>query len=320
MATIRDVARQAEVGIATVSRFLNGGYISDEKKTRVLRAIHELDFRINEVARSLSTGRSKAVGLVFPDLNNPFVPGIIHGIEETCENAGVMVMLAHTAEREDRVEAVINNLIQRGVDGLISASGLEDPGSVPVPLVMLDRVNGTSAVDSIRTDHVQGGEIATRYLLSKGHRDILFLSGPLQNTGASLRLQGYKQMMEDAGFQPQWIEGKRFDFAEGYAIALERLKQGETSAIFAGNDLMALGVVRAAMEIGLQIPDDLSVVGYDGIDLSAHTTPSLTTVAQPMYELGKQAATMVLFRAYEESKRICERVELTPKLLIRGTA
>ena len=325
MPTIRDVARRAGVGLGTVSRFLNGGSISEEKKARIMVAIRELDYQLNEVARSLSTGRSKSVGLIIPDLLNPFYPALIHGVEEVCKAAGVMVILAHSAEDKARVPELVRDVTQRGVDAIICAAGPVYPPAVSVPLVMVDRVEGSVPFDSVATDHEQGGRSAAEHLIARGHTRVMFLSGPEDNAGVQGRWKGFAAAMRDRGLTPERLVGERLEFLQGYVLAatyfqpLRSQPGARATAVFASNDLMALGVIRAVTEAGLRVPTDVSVIGFDGIDAGDYVTPPLTSVAQPTLELGRVAAELALERAYGGYAGPVRSVRLRPQLTIRGS-
>ncbi|PSR20225.1 MAG: LacI family transcriptional regulator [Sulfobacillus acidophilus] len=319
MPTIRDVARQAGVGVGTVSRYFNGGYVSEKNRQRILSAIRDLDYRLNEVARTLSTGRSWSIGLIIPDLLNPFYPILIHGVEDVCKSVGVAVILVHTAEDVTSLPRLLRSVEQRGVDAIVCAAGKVDPGATAIPLIMVDRVGQQTSFDAVSTDHMEGGRLAARYLISRGHSRILFLSVALENVGVELRWQGFRDALEEQGITPMTVAGQRMDFQHGYHLARAAIRDLRPTAVFAANDLMALGVIRAATESGLRVPEDLSVIGFDGIDLSDYVTPPLTTVAQPIYELGVHAARLALSRAYEGNNGPNQKLKLPPQLIVRGS-
>lgn len=317
--TIRDVARQAGVGVGTVSRYFNSGYVSEENKERILAAIRILDYQLNEVARTLSTGRSRSVGLIIPDLLNPFYPALIHGVEVVCKVAGIVVILVHTAEDSSSLERLVRSVAQRGVDAIICAAGSVDREATTIPLVMVDRVDETTPYDAVSTDHIEGGRLAAEYLASRGHTRILFISTSFENVGVERRWMGFQRELEKRGIVPDEVFGTRMDFAQGYDLARGALDRFKPSAVFASNDLMALGVIRAATEKGYRVPEDLAVVGFDGVDLSEYVTPSLTTVAQPVYDIGREAARIALRRAYEGYTGPPRYLQLPPRMVIRSS-
>ncbi|HEX2037219.1 MAG TPA: LacI family DNA-binding transcriptional regulator [Chloroflexota bacterium] len=308
--SIKDVSRAAGVSISTVSHVLNGTrYVSAELRRRVEEAISRLDYRHNGLARSLRTRRSYAVGLIIPDVTNPYYPQIARGVQDTAAAAGYWVFLCNSDRRPETEVRLLTALEQRRVDGVLLDASWPTPdllqairrAAVPVVLV-------GSRIDEPDLDVVtvapNGGLEAVRHLIGAGHRRIGLIGGPPVGPPVSggtrlAKAGGYLLALEEAGLplDPQLIVQGDYT-REGGAAAMERLLAlpEPPTAVFAGNDLMAIGALAAARRAGRRVPQDVAVVGYDDIPEAAATTPALTTVAVPKYEMGTAAATLLLER------------------------
>lgn len=327
--TIRDVARAANVGQATVSRVLNSsGYVKPETRERVLQAAKELGFTPNQVARSLVRKRTATVGLVIPDITNPFFPAVTRGVEDAASEAGFTVFLCNT-DNDPVMEAQdVKKLRERMVDGLIFVGTTDRHDLVEtlitegVPVVITDRQLVDLDVDTVLVDNALGALAACRHLVELGHTRIAHAAGhSLTRTGRD-RCAGYRMALEEAGlpYDEALVASGDFTLQSGYRVAQILLgRSPRPTAIFAANDLMAMGVLRAVFEAGLSVPDDLSVVGFDDIQLAGLVKPGLTTVRQPAYEMGRTAMNMLLERITGSAMDGGRNHTFQPELVLRGT-
>lgn len=312
MASIVDVARRAHVSPSTVSHVINRTRIvAAETRARVEAAIEALGYRPNALARSLRSGRSHTLGLVLPDSANPFFAEVGHAIEQAAFAAGFSVILCNTENDAEKEQRYVSLLTRRQVDGLVLVAAVERGDTLRalarhgLPVVAMDRERPDLRLDTVLTDHLQGGLLATRHLRSLGHQRIGCITGPADLSPSTLRLAGYRRALLEAGTADALGHPgdgalvRRGDFhpESGRLAALELLGLPRPpTAIFACNDLMALGVLRAAAELGRRVPEDLALVGYDDLDLAAYAGPPLTTVAQPKAEMGRATIALMIRR------------------------
>lgn len=327
-ANITDVAREAGVSISTVSRVLNNSDypIKPETRRKVLEAAAELRFRPNDLARGLLLRKSRTVGLIVPDISNPYYPELSLGVEATASERGYSVIFCNTSRKAEKLEQYVDVLLQKRVDGIVLVGGGTD--FAPISQALLDFDVDVTVIGrhnlpfpSVQIDNVGAAQEAASHLAELGHRRIAFLSGPLKLTSVQDRLSGYRLALEEQGLDRDdrlVCEGD-FQPESGYSAALSLL-QGEPrpTAIFAANDRMAIGVIAAATDLGLEVPDDLSVVGFDDITMASYTRPSLTTVAIPGYQMGASAMRLML-RLFAEEE--CPQVTWVPtKLVVRDSS
>ncbi len=336
MSTIKDVALRAGVSFTTVSHVVNGTRrVSDEARLRVESAMAELGYVRSAVARALKTSETHILGVVVPNITNPFFAELTRGVEDFARRTGYSVFLCNSDDDRQRQLRYLQTLLERRVDGvLLAASGHAELEVGPlqdarIPCVVVDRVVKGFAADCVRLDNFQGARLAVEHLLSLGHRSIACISGPAGLPVSQERVAGWKEALRGAGLsplEPLCVEGD-FTAASGYAAAQQLLPDGAAgprgsagavTAIFASNDLMALGVLRAAAERGLAVPTQLSVMGFDGIDLGNYTHPALSTVAHSVRAMGEAAASMLMDRIGTRSALRVDRV-LPMKLLLRGS-
>jgi len=325
--TIKQVAARAGVSIKTVSRVINGSvYVSEAARRRVARAIAQLNYRPNALARGLVTGRSRSIGLVIADIANPFFPPMVRAIEDAAAARGYNVILCDTDEDADRERGAISVLLERKVDGLILSASrvpeafLRQLAVDRVPLVVVNRVVRHPRIAAVLVDSVAGGRLATEHLLAMGHRRIAYLAGPCASFSNRSRLRGYRQALARAGlpFDPDLVAGGATSLAAGreamrVLLGLDR----PPTAVFAFDDLMALGALEELRRRGLRVPGDVAIVGFDDIDLAAFVDPPLTTVAQPKVEMGRLAATRLLDMVEGKSSAARRIVTLAPQLVVR---
>lgn len=320
MTNIKTVAKYASVSVATVSRFLNNkDYVSQEAKAAIERAIKELNYRPNQVARSLTTKQTNIIGLIVPDITNPFFPQLARAVEDTALSLGYTVVLCNSDEQEEKEKLYIERLRQTYVAGFIVASNLISEQSyldLNIPVVALDRKNN-SQLPYVSTNNFEAAKLGATYLIERGATNLICLSGP-QNAGTfAERARGFEAAMT-ASVQSRVVEGDlRYQYA--YDTTMRVLEEDRSvDGIFACSDYAALGALKAINDAGLRVPEDVQVVGYDGIQLGDMVPPGLTTVAQPVYELGETATRMLISKL--EDKEIKQpRIVLEASLCVRGT-
>jgi LacI family transcriptional regulator len=306
MVTIRDVAKLAEVSTSTVSHVVNETrFVKPETCEKVLRAMTELNYRPNRVARSLRNRQTNTFGVLFPNSANPYFTEVLLGIEESCFDHSYNIILGNANDDPKRELSYLNVLLSRQVDGilLISTGAYKESlsllDSYDTPVVLVDRASQSTDVDEIITANKDGGLLATKHLLSLGHTRIGCITGPSTLTPSADRVAGYYEALTGAGITigDNLVRIGDFQHQSGYEICqqLLQLKQPPT-AIFACNDLMAVGVLSAIHDAGLRVPHDISVIGYDNIPLASYTIPHLTTVAQPSRQLGRVAVEQLINR------------------------
>jgi LacI family transcriptional regulator len=300
--TIRDVARRAGVSPATVSRVLNHSAhpVSERGRRRVLAAARRLSYIPNLLARSLLTHQTAAIGVLIPDVSNPYYAAVLRGVEDTIGPSGRTVILCNTDRDAAKQRLYLRALMERRVDGLIVAGGSFGRAEVEItgegfPLVMIGR--HPARFPSVRVDNVAAAVLATGHLLDLGHRRIACLAGPAVSLTAADRVRGYRQALAAATLPVDPALTREVGFTayrtHEAVKALFEVPDPPTGVI-AANDQVAIGVIRALHEIGLRVPEDVSVVGFDDTPVASYTVPSLTTVAVPTYELGKTAVDMLL--------------------------
>ena len=305
--TIADVARVAGVSKSTVSRVLNDRtqYMREGTRQRVLQAMDELGYRPSAVARSLVSKRTHTVGLLISDVGNPFYPEVIHGVEDVALAAGYDVFLCNTSYDLERGMAFVRSLADKQVDGtMLMSSSMSDELVLElachrIPVVVLDWQLGVvdGIVGTIAVDFQTGIRAAADHLVDLGHRRLAHMSGPVALRTARTRRDVFLNALADRGVDPASVAVVEGNFRiDGGRQALSKLISlpERPTAVFAGNDLMALGIIWEARKRGLDVPQDLSVVGLDDILLAQQNVPSLTTVALPRYEIGSMAMHMLL--------------------------
>ncbi|HTK11436.1 MAG TPA: LacI family DNA-binding transcriptional regulator [Ktedonobacteraceae bacterium] len=324
--TIFDVANEASVSYSTVSRVINNKeHVSQEKRERVLKTMAELGYVANIQARTLAGGRSNIVGLLVHGLNTSYIGEIIKGIDTELGSAHYDLMLYTTHRRKLKESEYVTRLTRNLVDGLLLVLPRNEEVYLAAlrqrqfPHVLVDYQGMNQDVPTVVATNRRGAYEATSYLIAIGHRRIGFITGNMEQGCAQERLAGYKAALEDHGLPvlPQLIQEGNFLQPRGYSCAKALLSLAEPpTAIFASNDISAFGVMEAVRDHGLQIPRDISIIGFDDIPQTAHVHPPLTTVCQPLEEMGSIAARMLVKYIMEPDSPI-ERREVPTTLVIR---
>jgi len=304
--TIRDVAKEAGVSASTVSRVLTkSAYVAEDKEKRVLEAIAKLNFKPNVVARSLRLKTTRLIGLLIPDITNPFFPEVAKGVEDAAHREGYNIMLCNTENDIKKERSYIELLKGRQVDGLIIAKAgdeivyLEEVVKGGIPISFIDRPVNLVNADQVLSDNRAGMKLAVEKLYSAGHRKIGFVAGPVHLKVANQRLQGFEEAMagKRLATNPDWIFYEEFSVNGGRnaALKLMNLKEHPT-AIITSSDVLAIGLIDSLIEAGLNVPQYISVVGFDDISFTKYLRPKLTTVKQAKYEMGAKAFELLLTR------------------------
>ncbi|MBX8615509.1 LacI family transcriptional regulator [Pseudomonas cichorii] len=326
MATIKDVAALAGISYTTVSHVLNKTRpVSDPVRIKVEAAIAQLDYVPSAVARSLKAKTTSTIGLLIPNGINPYFAELARGIEDHCERNGFCVILCNSDDNPEKQRNYLRVLLEKRVDGLIVSSVGGDVSiagglaEVRTPMVIVDRELEGIDADMVRIDHEHGAYLATRHLIDLGHRDIACIGGPDNTVVADMRFVGYRRAMQEAGIEvlPEWTIHSDFTSPAGHEAAVGLLAGNRPTAIFAGNDVIAIGVLRAAAERNIPVPRELSVIGFDDIQMSRYVYPALTTVGQSIMQLGETAAEMLLSRIVGTSTELPGRRLVTPSVVVR---
>ncbi len=329
MATLADIARRARVSVATVSRALNAsGYVRPEVRERILAIARELNYVPNRTALGLLTRRTELALLLVPDVTNPFFAAVARGVEDALAASGYELVVGNTDDNPFKERHYLRRALGRGIDGIIAIVASSDEGDAAhwrqagVPLVLVDRACDGVTADAVLANNEGGAYQATRHLLSLGHQHVATITGPLRLKTAQERLAGFWRAVREFRLPAEQVAVVEGDFREegGYRAMRELLgRTPRPTAVFAANDVMALGALAALEEAGLCVPDDVAVAGYDDIPYGLRVRPKLTTVAQPKYEMGAAAAELLLRRLAEPGRPL-QTVLLEPRLVIRESS
>lgn len=306
MSSIREVAKLAGVSPATVSRVMNGtANVNDEKRERVLQAIAETGFVPNEVARSLFKKSARIIGLVLPDIDNPFFTELADAIEKEANANGYRVILYNTRNDFEKEKMALQMMTSMNADGIIFARSNEKlqplVEATPIPVVVTDTVfSGEQASAYVHCDFYQGGRMATEYLLECGCRKIVCMIGPQTLSSARARYQGYKDVCAEHELEER-IVGTDYSFNMGLTAAEELLeKYPDADGIVACNDIVAISAYKVLHKNHIPVPDQIQLIGFDDILLSSLMTPELTTIAQPIKAIGTKAAELIIHSDEQE--------------------
>ncbi len=320
----------AGVSTSTVSHVINKDrFVSEAIREKVESAIKALNYAPSALARSLKINQTRTIGMLITASTNPFYSELVRGVERSCFERGYSLVLCNTEGDEQRMNSNLETLMQKRVDGLLllctethqpSREILQRYPSVPT--VMMDWAPFDGDSDLIQDNSLLGGDMATQYLINKGHIHIACIAGPLDKTPARLRLEGYRDAMARAGLtihDGDEIIGN-FEFSGGFeAMQMLLALEARPQAVFICNDAMAVGAYLALYQAGLRVPQDIAIVGYDDIELAQYMTPPLTTIHQPKDELGELAIDVLIHRISDPTQQQ-QRLQLTPVLMERGSA
>ena len=328
--TIQDVAEKANVSVATVSRVMNGNYpVKAETRETVLKVIKQLNYIPNMQARELTKQKSTTIGVVVPSINNMFFTELVYGIENELKTNSLSIILACTNGDSDEEQKCVNNLISRNVSGIIVAGpGTEnikakfyDNISHKIPLVFINSEYMDSNISYVSNDEASGAKIALNYLLDNNHKDILFVRGK-DSYSYDIKEKIYKEIMAKNFDSSKIINignGNTSDTVDNTMnIFLDILNNSSSTAVFACNDLMAVGVLNACKKLGIKVPNEISIIGYDNIPLSKFVEPKLTTMDQNMFFLGANAAQLLVEKINCDNK-FSKRIILNNSLVERET-
>ncbi|MGH9064487.1 MAG: LacI family DNA-binding transcriptional regulator [Acidimicrobiales bacterium] len=328
--TLRDVAELANVHPATASRALNAdtrGLVKDGTARRVIEAAQALDYQPNPMARSLKTRRSHTVGVLIPDLTNPLFPPIVRGVEDRLAGAGYVALLGNTDNDEDRARLVFDRMRARHVDGFIVAIAhrsdalLLAAARADVPIVLVNRVVEGHAFASVSVDNRMGISMAISHLVGLGHRRIAHVAGPQDLSTGFDRYRGFQEGMAARGIEvdPDLVVfADAFSQDEGRRCGAGLLATRGFSAVVAANDMLALGIYQALDEAGLRCPEDVSVMGFNDMPFIDRLRPPLSSVRFPHYQVGMEAAQLMLERVKDRSAPV-KVLYLAPELVVRGS-
>ncbi|MGN1384954.1 MAG: LacI family DNA-binding transcriptional regulator [Bacillus sp. (in: firmicutes)] len=297
MATMREVARLAGVSVATVSRVLNNtGYVHEDTRKRVESVIEQLEYSPNEVARSLFKKESRIIGLLLPDITNPFFPQLARGIEDEAQKQGYHLLFGNSDEKLEKELQYIQTFLQNNVVGLITvsiSSGKLNYDDISIPTVFLDR--GSEEDFYVYADGREGGKLAALEMIKRGSRNIAVIKGPANLHSAQERFQGAIDVLMNEYVDFQVISTDSYAFLDAKEWARELFdKYPETDGVIASNDITATAVLHEALQRGKKVPDEVQIIGYDDIPQSSLLFPALSTIRQPAYEMGKEAAALLI--------------------------
>ncbi|MBU4047478.1 LacI family transcriptional regulator [bacterium] len=324
--TIKDVAELVGVHPSTVSRVINDdSRISEKTREKVFLIIKKLGYTPNAIARGLKTKRTHTLGMLIPDITNPFFAEIARGVEDAANKNDFNIILCNTDDRLKKERTYLEILRGKRVDGLILGTAhIKDKSILELeknnfPYILVSRNIEELDKNCVIVDDEAGGIMATEYLIKLGHRRIAHITGPLKIRSALNRLKGYKLALKKYGieYRDELVGEGDFRIKGGYQVMKRFLKLAEPpTAIFAANDLLALGAMQAIQKKNFHIPEDFSVIGFNDIELASFVYPALTTIRQPMLEMGALAVKMLL-RIIEEGEFNQRKIVLKPKLIIR---
>ncbi|VTU31845.1 LacI family DNA-binding transcriptional regulator [Variovorax sp. RA8] len=330
-ANIHDVARLAEVSVATVSNVLNESRpVAAATRARVLKAVAALGYTPHAAARSMRGRGSGLIGLIVADITNPFFTSLVHAVERAANDGGYAVLLCNSDEDPAREQQHLQLLRAQRVDGVIlAATGHASHeraaalGQLQVPVVLVDRGSAEFGRDAVMLDNRRAGLEAVRHIIGFGHRRIAMLSGPAAVSTAAERLAGYREALLEGGlaYDERWVRDAGYREERAYDAACEMLRARERpTAVFAANDLIAIGLMRAIADLGLRCPEDVSVVSIDDFAWANAFRPRMTTVAQPVAAMGESAVRMLLSRIDRSAAALPPRTEImAPMLVVRDS-
>lgn len=329
MVTIKDLARELNLSVTTISRVLNNKPdVSEETKKRVKQAIERMGYNPNTVARGLVLKKTNSIGLIIPDINNPFFPEIIKGVERTAKKLGYSLILCNTDNDKNEEKESIALLRSKQVDGIILSLSrnnkevLKELEKMNFPVVQIDRRIKDSIYPAVTIDNKKSAYIATEYLIKHGHRKIAHITGDLQTDTALDRLEGFKTALHnyDLPCREEWILEGDYSKESGRELMEKIIKlKDRPTALFFANDLMAFGAYETIYKHNLRIPEDFSIVGHDNLEITSFVRPGLTTMDQPKYRLGQIAAEKLIAMIEKKNNNTFENVILKNAIIVRDS-
>jgi LacI family transcriptional regulator len=326
--TINDIATKAGISRSTVSRVLSGHpNVNEKTRSRVRSVMEELNFIPNRLAQGLVTGKINVVGLVVGDIRNPYFSEITRAVEEVLNAQGYLVVLCDSAYNPQKEVDFLNVSRELGFASLIMTSAMDNEvlvghlSKLACPVVLLNRYLKSFRTDVVSFDNYQGAYLAAEHVIKLGHRDFKVLLGPAQSSSTIDRERGYRRAFadHDIACDENAFSYGDLHFDTGYQFGLDLLKKrNRPTAVLAGNDMMAIGVIKAWVDKGFKVPDDLSVIGFDDIPMAGMSAVPLTTIRQPQVEMGRQAAQVVLDRLHGNTA-LPRRIIFDAELVVRGS-
>ncbi|WP_139491363.1 catabolite control protein A [Brevibacillus dissolubilis] len=319
--TIYDVAREAGVSMATVSRVVNGNpNVKPMTRKKVMAAIERLGYRPNAVARGLASKKTTTVGVIIPDISSLFFSELARGIEDIATMYKYNIILCNSDQRLEKELQLINTLLEKQVDGLlfmgaeIKDDHMQALSTAAVPVVLAATRDADHILPSVTIDHFQAAYDATQALISRGHKRVGMITGPMHDPlGGLVRFEGYKQALADAGieYDQELVKHGNYWYESGLSSMNEFMELSDApTAVFVASDEMAIGAIHAVQDKGRRVPDDVEIIGYDNIRLAEMVRPKLTSVVQPMYDIG--AVAMRLLTKYMNNEQVDDHIVLLP--------
>lgn len=325
MATIRDVSKLAGVSVATVSRVINKkGYVSKETEEAILNAMKMLNYTPNDVARRLAGKKSNTIGLIIPNILNPFFPEIARAAEDTANKLGFNLILCNADNDREKESQYYEMLINKQIDGIIIASYTATPIELlslmerNIPIVALDREYNGFDIPSIKADDKLGGELAAKHLIECGCKNIAHITGPMYIESFQERFEGFEKILKENNiYNNKLLKIEEPSLKGGYEATKKLLDQNkEVDGIFAGNDILAIGCYKALNDLGYKLYTDVKLIGYDGLESNINYL-EISSVAQPMYNLGKYAVDLLVKRIRDEEDITKEKIKLDLEVIKR---
>lgn len=319
--TIYDVAREAGVSMATVSRVVNNNpNVKPQTRKKVFEAIERLGYRPNAVARGLASKKTTTVGVVIPDISNSIFSEVARGIEDIANMYHYNIILCNADKKKEKEIRVINTLLEKQVDGLLFMGGVVTDEHIQafktsaVPIVLCATTDENSTIASVDIDHEKAAFDAVNVLIEQGHRNIAMISGTLQDPANGFaRYQGYKNALEAAGIpvREEYVRIGNYRYESGLEVTKHFIGLSDRpTAIFAATDEMAIGAIHTLQDSGLKVPDDMSVISVDNIRMASMVRPQLTTVAMPMYDIGAVSMRLLTKLMNKETKEASEQMQV----------
>lgn len=322
--TIYDVAREANVSMATVSRVVNGNpNVKPSTRKKVLETIERLGYRPNAVARGLASKKTTTVGAIIPDISSMFFADLARGIEDIATMYKYNIILANSDRNKDKELQLINTMLEKQVDGILFMGGhiseehIRQFESASVPVVLASTYDGSNTIPSVNIDNEKAAYEATKFLLDQGNEQPAFVYGHDDTDIAQFKFNGYKRALQEAGrpFIEDYVINVDYSYASGIKAVKKLMSlDKKPTAVFVASDEMALGVIHGAQDLGYKVPEDLEVFGFNNTRLATMVRPTLSTIVQPMYDIG--AVSMRLLTKFMNDEEVAEKKVILPHRII----